>query len=112
MRIPWWGWLVGLVVLSNATRAPRVGSIDDQSSPPRNPDGSPMGDTPPTIAYLYQLPQDSFTTTRMAVGPKGSAPTFMGLFGTPDAAAKLAASKGWTLAWSGIRQLTDTPGAA
>ena len=113
MKIPGWAWLLGAVVLFGGNR-PRVNGVDDQAAPPRNPDDSAMGDAPPppTIAYLYQLPQDSFSTTRMAIGPKGSAPTFMGLFGTPDAATRLATSKGWALAWSGVRQLASDPGAS
>jgi hypothetical protein len=111
MKIPGWALVVGFLILTGSKR-PRVNGVDDQAAPPRNPDDSPMADAPPTVAYLYQLPQDSFSTTRMAIGPKGSAPTFMGLFGTPDAATKLATSKGWQLAWSGVRQLTSDPGPA
>jgi len=103
--------LVALLILGGRSR-PRVGSIDDQAAPPANPDSSPMGDAPPTLAYLYQLPQDAFTTTRMATGPKGSTPSEMGVFGTPDAAIRLATSKGWQLAWNGVRQLNTRPGAS
>jgi hypothetical protein len=66
--------------------------------------------TPQVYAYLYQLPDDGFTTTRMASGESGKEPREMGVFGTPDAARRVAASKGWALAWDGVRQLQSRPG--
>lgn len=105
--------LLGLVALWWLSRGKRtaVGAVDTQAAPPANPDGSAMTDQPPIFAYLYQLPADSFTTTRMAFGRQGDTPTEMGVFGSPDAAVKLARDKGWTLAWSGVKQLSARPGA-
>ena len=98
-------------MLASHGKRPRVGSVDTESSPAANPDTSPMSDAPPVYAYLYQLPQDSFSTTRMAFGPAGATPVEMGVFGTPQAAAALAATKGWRLAWDGVRQLQARPGS-
>ena len=65
---------------------------------------------PKVFAYLYQLPEDGFTTTRMAFGEHGKAPEEMGIFQSPDAAQKLALEKGWILAWQGVKQLNARPG--
>jgi hypothetical protein len=68
------------------------------------------GDAP--VAFLYQLPDDGFTTTRMAVSSGGDDPKEMGVFGTPDAAIRVATSNGWTIAHGGqVLALKNKPGA-
>jgi hypothetical protein len=66
-------------------------------------------DAPPVFAYLYQLPDDAFATTRMAFGETESGAQEMGIFDSPDAARKVAESKGWRMAWDGVRQLKARP---
>lgn len=101
--------LLGLLYLGGRKR-PAVGAVDDQAAPPANPDASPMGMAPTVYAYLYQLPDDSFATTRMAFGTAGATPAEMGVFGSPDKAVQLAQQKGWVLAWQGVKQLATRPG--
>jgi hypothetical protein len=52
-------------------------------------------------AILYQLPSDSFTTTRMAISSGGDDPQEMGIFQTPDEARAVAMRNGWNLAHGG-----------
>jgi hypothetical protein len=80
--------------------------------------GHPLQDTGVKIngndyaAFLYQLPEDSFTTTRLAVSSGGDDPREVGIFGTPDKAIAVAQSNGWTIAHSGqVLQLKTKPGA-
>lgn len=101
---------LGALMLLGGKRSARVGSVDDQAAPPANNDGTPMSDAPPVYAYLYQLPDDSFSTTRMAFGPQGAVPQEMGIFDSPGAAAKVAGQNGWKMAWNGVRQLSTRPG--
>jgi hypothetical protein len=72
--------------------------------------GSSSNQSPPT-AFLYQLPSDSFTTTRLAVSAGGDDPKEVGIFGSPDKAVAVAQSNGWTIAHGGqILQLQNKPG--
>lgn len=65
---------------------------------------------PKVYAYLYQLPEDAFTTTRMSFGEHGQTPQEMGIFQSPESARKVASQKGWLLAWDGVKQLQTRPG--
>lgn len=68
------------------------------------------GDAP--TAFLYQLPEDMFSTTRLAVSRGGDDPQEMGIFGTPDAAIKVAQSMGATISHGGqVLALKSKPGA-
>lgn len=71
---------------------------------------APVPPKPTVYAYLYQLPDDGFTTTRMAFGEFGKEPEEMGIFQDPEHAKRVAISKGWHLAWDGVRQLQARPG--
>ncbi len=102
--------ILAAILLLGGKKGPRIGSVDCEATPPPNKDDSLMSDAPKKVAYLYQLPQDIFTTTRMAVGNEGKTPEEMGIFGSPDAAIRLANSRGWKLAWDGVRQLSNRPG--
>lgn len=63
-------------------------------------------------AFLYQLPGDTYTTTRMAVSSGGDDPQDMGIFGSPDKAMAIAKSNGWNVAHGGqVLQLQTKPGA-
>jgi|HubBroStandDraft_5_1064220.scaffolds.fasta_scaffold00702_6 hypothetical protein len=63
-------------------------------------------------AFLYQLPQDGYTTTRMAVSTGGDDPRDMGIFDSPAKAMAIAQSNGWTVAHGGqVLQLQTKPGA-
>lgn len=67
------------------------------------------GDAP--VAFLYQLPQDGFTTTRLAVSRGGDDPSEMGIFSSPDAAIKVAQGMGATIAHGGqVLALAHKPG--
>lgn len=79
--------------------------------------GHPLQDTgvringADTTAFLYQLPGDGYTTTRVAVSSGGNDPTEMGIFATPDAAIRIIQSNGWTVAHGGaVLQLKTKPG--
>jgi hypothetical protein len=62
------------------------------------------------VAFLYQLPGDSYTTTRMAVSTGGDEPTEVGIFDTPDKAKAIAQGQGWTVAHGGqVLQLRTKP---
>ena len=64
-----------------------------------------------SIAFLYQLPQDSYSTTRMAVSSDGNEPQEMGIFQNPDEAKTVAKMNGWTLAHGGeVLSRTTKPG--
>jgi hypothetical protein len=63
-------------------------------------------------AILYQLPSDSFTTTRMAIWSGGDDPREMGIFQTPDEAKAVAMRNGWNLAYGGeVLSRKTRPGA-
>lgn len=65
-----------------------------------------------TTAFLYQLPEDSYTTTRMAVSSGGDDPREVGIFQDPEKAMSVAAANGWTVAYSGqVLQLRVKPSA-
>lgn len=72
--------------------------------------------TTPLVAYLYQLPEDSYETVRVAVG-KGAddtaeetPPREVGIFASEAEALRLLVHPGgMALAWPGVRQLQARP---
>ena len=86
-------WLLGLLAYSAKRKREQavVGSSD-------------------TTAFLYQLPSDGYTTTRLAVSSGGDEPQEMGIFDTPEKAKSIAESNGWKVAHGGqVLQLRDKP---
>ena len=66
-----------------------------------------------TVAFLYQLPGDSYTTTRLAASSGGDDPQEIGIFDTPDKAKSIAQSRGWSIAHGGqVIQLPSKPGTS
>jgi len=62
-------------------------------------------------AFLYQLPQDGYTTTRLAVSMGGDDPKEVGIFSSPDAAIRIATGNGWTVQHGGqVLALAHKPG--
>lgn len=100
-------WLIGAYILFG--RKPAASTPPSSTSPPPR--------TVPLVAYLYQLPGDSYETVRVAVGqqPEGAIdaterPTEMGIFSSEAEALRLLVQpKGWALAWPGVRQLEARP---
>lgn len=101
-------WL-GAILLLGRRPAAAAGPTSSSTSPPPR--------TVPLVAYLYQLPQDGYSTVRVAVGqqPEGAIdpherPTEMGIFASEaDALRLLVQPKGYALAWPGVRQLEVAP---
>lgn len=104
--LPW--LIVGWILLGG--RKPAAASQSSTSTP------SPSA-APPRVAYLYQLPGDGYETVRVAVSngqPVEAAidqahPLEMGIFSNEANALALVHSKGWALAWPGVKQLPDRP---
>jgi len=102
-------WLIGAyLVFGPRPRAAAAAPTSSNTSPPPR--------TVPLVAYLYQLPGDSYETVRVAVGqqPEGAIdqterPVEMGIFSNATNALQLVTSKGWALAWPGVRQLEVRP---
>jgi hypothetical protein len=66
--------------------------------------------TSQTVAFLYQLPNDGYTTTRVAISSGGDEPSEMGIFSTPEKAKSVVQSNGWTIAHDGqVIQLQTRP---
>ena len=101
-------WLIGAWLVFGRRPAPARSSTSTPtpSTPPR---------TAPRVAYLYQLPDDGYETVRVAVSNQPDAaiddarPVPMGIFSNEANALALVHSKGWALAWPGVKQLPDHP---
>jgi hypothetical protein len=62
-------------------------------------------------AFLYQLPVDSYTTTRLAFSSGGDDPKEIGIFDSPEKAKAVAQANGWAIAYGGqVLQLANKPG--
>ncbi len=102
-------WLIGAWLVFGRRPAPAQSSTSKpapSSTPPR---------TAPRVAYLYQLPDDGYETVRVSVSNQPDAaidnarPIEMGIFSNEANALALVHSKGWALAWPGVKQLPDRP---
>ena len=97
-----YGLAVGLIVLGRPqARRP--------SESPTSSTARPQAVPPPSKAFIYRLPSDGYETARMAVASAGAAPVEMGIFSNEAAALAVARSKGWALAWTGVRELPGRP---
>jgi hypothetical protein len=102
-------WLIGAWILLGRKPAP----ASSTSKPAPLPTAAP-----PRVAYLYQLPGDAYETVRVAVSSQANPvedaidqahPIEMGIFSNEANALALVHSKGWALAWPGVKQLPDRP---
>lgn len=65
-----------------------------------------------TTAFLYQLPDDNYSTTRVAISSDGDDPKEVGIFASPEKALDIAAANGWNVAYGGqVLQLRAKPSA-
>jgi hypothetical protein len=100
-------WLIGAWILFGRKPAPPGSSTSKPATSPTSP---------PPVAYLYQLPTDSYETVRVAVGRQPddaidrAPPKEVGIFANEAAAlALLVHPKGYALAWPGVKQLAAPP---
>lgn len=105
MRVlPW--LIVGYILLAPPPKRAAASSRPSTSPPTR---------TVPRVAYLYRLPRDGYETTRVAVAEQPDDanedvhPIEMGIFSNEAEALARVHSKGWALAWLGVKELEDRP---